>query len=170
MLAGVGGIALIACGRLGFDERTQPATGDAPAPDAVSTAFLRCDGVDDVVNLTFAAPVRIRTLEMRVRVPDPDTATSANFMMSASRPSQNGFAGVGIELPHYTGYQYTSGPQVPLSQIKRGDMIFYGPNASQHVALYLGDGKMVEAPQSGSIVKVSPLRTDGAMPMVVRLL
>ena len=79
-----------------------------------------------------------------------------------------GFAGVGIELPHYAGYQYTSGPQAPLLQIKRGDMIFYGPNASQHVALYLGDGKMVEAPQSGSIVKVSPLRTDGAMPMVVR--
>ncbi|WP_353735576.1 NlpC/P60 family protein [Gordonia sp. (in: high G+C Gram-positive bacteria)] len=80
------------------------------------------------------------------------------------------FAGVGIELPHYTGYQYTSGPHVPLAQMKRGDMVFYGPNASQHVALYLGDGKVVEAPQSGSIVKVSPLRTDGAMPMVVRLL
>lgn len=80
------------------------------------------------------------------------------------------FAGVGIELPHYTGYQYTSGPQVPLSQIQRGDMIFYGANASQHVALYLGDNKMVEAPQSGSVVKVSPLRTDGAMPNVVRLL
>lgn len=80
------------------------------------------------------------------------------------------FAGVGIDLPHYTGYQYTSGPQFPLSQIKRGDMIFYGPNASQHVALYLGDNKMVEAPESGSVVKVSPLRTSGAMPNVVRLL
>ncbi|MDL9935847.1 NlpC/P60 family protein [Gordonia sp. ABSL1-1] len=80
------------------------------------------------------------------------------------------FAGVGIELPHYTGYQYTSGPQVPLSQMRRGDMIFYGPNASQHVALYLGDNKMVEAPQSGDVVKVSPLRTDGAMPNAVRLL
>ncbi|MGW0035562.1 NlpC/P60 family protein [Gordonia sp. NPDC003376] len=80
------------------------------------------------------------------------------------------FAGVGIELPHYTGYQYTSGPQVPLSQMQRGDMIFYGPNASTHVAMYLGDGKMVEAPQSGDVVKVSPLRTDGAMPNVVRLL
>ena len=80
------------------------------------------------------------------------------------------FAGVGIELPHYTGYQYTSGPQVPLSQMRRGDMIFYGPNASQHVALYLGDNKMVEARQSGDVVKVSPLRTDGAMPNVVRLL
>ena len=71
------------------------------------------------------------------------------------------FAGVGIELPHYTGYQYNAGPHVPLAQRKRGDMIFYGPNASQHVALYLGDGKMVEAPQSGSIVKVSPVRTTG---------
>lgn len=81
-----------------------------------------------------------------------------------------GFAGVGIELPHYTGYQYTSGPQVPLAEMQRGDMIFYGPNASQHVALYLGDGKMVEAPQSGDVVKVSPVRTDGAMPNVVRLL
>ena len=80
------------------------------------------------------------------------------------------FAGVGIELPHYTGYQYNAGPHVPLAQRKRGDMIFYGPNASQHVALYLGDGKMVEAPQSGSIVKVSPVRTTGAMPYVVRLL
>ena len=79
------------------------------------------------------------------------------------------FAGIGISLPHYTGYQYTSGPRVPLSQMKRGDMIFYGPNASQHVALYLGNNQMVEAPQSGSVVKISPLRTSGAMPYVVRL-
>ncbi|EGD56146.1 NLP/P60 protein [Gordonia neofelifaecis NRRL B-59395] len=81
-----------------------------------------------------------------------------------------GFAGVGIDLPHYTGYQYTSGPQVPLSEMKRGDMIFYGPNASQHVALILGDGTMLEAPQSGDVVKISPVRTAGAMPYVVRLL
>lgn len=79
------------------------------------------------------------------------------------------FAGIGYDLPKYTGYQYTSGPQVPLSQMARGDMIFYGANASQHVALYLGDNKMVEAPQSGDVVKISPLRTDGAMPNVVRL-
>ncbi|GAA1904053.1 NlpC/P60 family protein [Williamsia serinedens] len=79
------------------------------------------------------------------------------------------FAGIGISLPHYTGYQYTSGPHVPLSQMQRGDMIFYGPNASQHVALYLGNNQMVEAPESGSVVKISPLRTSGAMPYVVRL-
>lgn len=79
------------------------------------------------------------------------------------------FAGIGVDLPHYTGYQYTSGPQVPLAEMQRGDMIFYGPNASTHVAMYLGDGTMIEAPQSGDVVKISPVRTDGAMPMVVRL-
>ncbi|MFC4604627.1 NlpC/P60 family protein [Rhodococcus kronopolitis] len=79
------------------------------------------------------------------------------------------FAGIGVSLPHYTGYQYTAGEQLPTSQMKRGDMIFYGPNASQHVALYLGNGEMLEAPQSGSIVKVSPVRWDGMTPYVVRM-
>ncbi|WP_443209431.1 NlpC/P60 family protein [Rhodococcus rhodochrous] len=79
------------------------------------------------------------------------------------------FAGIGISLPHYTGYQYTAGTQIPSSQMRRGDMIFYGPNASQHVALYLGDGQMLEAPQSGSFVKVSPVRWGGMTPYVVRM-
>ncbi|WP_305095000.1 NlpC/P60 family protein [Prescottella sp. R16] len=79
------------------------------------------------------------------------------------------FAGVGISLPHYTGYQYTAGTQVPSSQMRRGDMLFWGPGASQHVALYLGDGQMLEAPQSGSVVKVSPVRWDGMTPYAVRM-
>ncbi|MBE7190958.1 MAG: C40 family peptidase [Gordonia polyisoprenivorans] len=79
------------------------------------------------------------------------------------------FAGVGLSLPHYTGYQYTAGRQVPLAEMRRGDIIFYGPNASQHNAMILGDGTMIEAPQSGDVVKISPVRTSGAMPYVVRL-
>ncbi|MFD6199016.1 NlpC/P60 family protein [Mycobacteriaceae bacterium NPDC060252] len=81
-----------------------------------------------------------------------------------------GFAAVGIRLRHYTGYQYTSGRQVPSAQMKRGDMIFYGPNASQHVALYLGNGQMLEAPNTGDVVKVSPVRTSGMTPFVTRLI
>jgi cell wall-associated NlpC family hydrolase len=79
------------------------------------------------------------------------------------------FAGIGISLPHYTGYQYTAGEQVPSEEMQRGDMIFYGPNASQHVALYLGDNEMLEAPQSGSTVRISPVRWDGMTPYAVRM-
>ena len=80
------------------------------------------------------------------------------------------FAGVGIKLDHYSGSQYNAGRKIPSSQMRRGDMIFYGPNASQHVTMYLGDGQMLEAPYTGSVVKVSPVRTSGMTPYVTRLI
>ncbi|MFI6094112.1 NlpC/P60 family protein [Lentzea sp. NPDC051213] len=80
------------------------------------------------------------------------------------------FAGVGVYLPHYSGYQYNSGRKVPLSQMAPGDMIFWGPGGGTHVALYLGGGMMVEAPHSGAVVRISPVRYGGIMPYVTRLL
>ena len=78
------------------------------------------------------------------------------------------FAGVGIKLPHYSGSQYNMGRKIPSAQMRRGDVIFYGPGGSQHVTLYLGQGQMLEAPYTGSVVKVSPVRTSGMTPYVVR--
>ncbi|MDO5729997.1 NlpC/P60 family protein [Corynebacterium sphenisci] len=80
------------------------------------------------------------------------------------------YAGVGITLPHYTGYQYQRGTHYPVSQMQRGDLLFWGPNGHGHVAIYLGDGTMIEAPQSGSVVKISKVRYNGMTPNVVRLL
>lgn len=80
------------------------------------------------------------------------------------------YAAAGIALPHYTGYQYQRGTQVPASEAKRGDLLFWGPNGSQHVAIYLGDGTMIEAPQSGMNVQISPVRWSGMTPYAVRLL
>ncbi|MFN8033453.1 MAG: NlpC/P60 family peptidoglycan endopeptidase RipA [Mycobacterium sp.] len=78
------------------------------------------------------------------------------------------FAGVGIKLPHYSGSQYNMGTKIPSAQMRRGDVIFYGPGGSQHVTLYLGNGQMLEAPYTGSTVKISPVRTSGMTPFVVR--
>ncbi|WP_433273069.1 NlpC/P60 family protein [Actinosynnema sp. CS-041913] len=80
------------------------------------------------------------------------------------------FAGVGVYLPHYSGYQYNAGRKVPLSQAQRGDMLFWGPGGGTHVALYLGGGMMVEAPYSGSSVRIAPVRYGGIMPYATRLL
>lgn len=80
------------------------------------------------------------------------------------------FAGVGIALPHYTGYQYNYGEKIDPAQMQRGDLIFYGPEAEHHVAIYLGDGKMLEAPQSGSHVQISDVRWSGMSPSAVRLI
>jgi cell wall-associated NlpC family hydrolase len=78
------------------------------------------------------------------------------------------FAGVGIKLPHYSGSQYDMGRKIPASQMRRGDVIFYGPGGAQHVTLYLGNGQMLEAPYTGSDVHISPVRTSGMTPYVIR--
>jgi cell wall-associated NlpC family hydrolase len=78
------------------------------------------------------------------------------------------FAGVGIKLPHYSGSQYNLGRKIPTSQMRRGDVIFYGPGGSQHVTIYLGQGQMLEAPDIGLKVRVAPVRTSGMTPSVVR--
>ncbi len=78
------------------------------------------------------------------------------------------FAGAGIKLPHYSGSQYQMGRQIPSSQMRRGDVIFYGPGGSQHVALYLGNNQMIEAPYTGATVRIASVRTGGMTPFVVR--
>ena len=80
------------------------------------------------------------------------------------------FAGVGVLLPRYSGDQYEAGRKIPPSQAKRGDLLFWGPGGGQHEAIYLGGGRMIEAQQTGVPVKVSPVRTSGMTPYVVRVI
>lgn len=75
------------------------------------------------------------------------------------------YAQVGVALPHSSGAQFASGGQVVAwAQARPGDLLFYG-SVVHHVALFLGSiggvPYMVEAPQSGDVVRVSAVRTGG---------
>ena len=83
---------------------------------------------------------------------------------------QVSFAGVGVLIPKYSGDQYDTGRKVPVSQAKRGDLLFWGPGGTQHVAIFLGNGQMLEASGSGGKVQVSPVRTSGLQPYVARII
>ena len=72
------------------------------------------------------------------------------------------YAQVGISLPHYSGAQYQMTAPISLGEIAPGDLLFYGPGGDEHVAMYVGGGMMVEAPQTGYNVHITPIRTgDG---------
>lgn len=69
---------------------------------------------------------------------------------------------VGIQLDHWTGTQWTSGPHVPTDQLRRGDLLFFGyisrdPGTIHHVGMYIGNGLMVHAPQTGDVVRISSI-------------
>ena len=80
------------------------------------------------------------------------------------------FAGVGVQIPKYSGDQYSAGRHISPSQAKRGDLIFYGPQGSQHVTIYLGDGQMMEASSAAGQVTISPVRTAGMTPYLTRII
>jgi cell wall-associated NlpC family hydrolase len=81
------------------------------------------------------------------------------------------FAAAGKRLPHYSGYQATAGRRVPLSQKAPGDMLFWATRGKiHHVALYIGNNQMVEAPYSGSHVRIAQVRYGGIVGYATRLL
>ena len=71
------------------------------------------------------------------------------------------YAQVGISLPHFSGAQYASTTHISMADIQPGDLLFYGPGGSDHVAMYVGGGSMIEAPYTGASVWITGVRTDG---------
>jgi cell wall-associated NlpC family hydrolase len=82
------------------------------------------------------------------------------------------FNGAGVPLPRVSRNQFNAGRKVPISDLRAGDLVFYKRGAApiHHVAMYIGDGDMVEAPYTGANVRVVPLRRAGLVPQATRLL
>jgi peptidoglycan DL-endopeptidase RipA len=85
----------------------------------------------------------------------------------ASGLMQYAYAGAGIKLPRSSGEMYRVGQKVLPQQARRGDLIFYGPEGTQSVAMYLGNNQMLEV---GDVVQVSPVRSNAMAPYLVRVL
>ena len=78
------------------------------------------------------------------------------------------FGGVGIKMPRSSGEQYKVGRKILPSQALPGDLIFYGPEGGQSVAMFVGNGQMIEA--TDPAVTVSPVRTNGMAPYLSRII
>jgi cell wall-associated NlpC family hydrolase len=74
------------------------------------------------------------------------------------------FEAAGVSLPHSSAAQSRMGKSVPFNKKQPGDLLFFGRPVS-HVAIYLGGGRMVHAPRSGSRVKVAEANL-GRKPLV----
>ena len=72
----------------------------------------------------------------------------------------------GIFMPHYAASQYNYGNVHPsVDQLQPGDLTFWSSDGTQagihHVAIYVGNGNVIEAPHTGSVVKIVPLWFSG---------
>ncbi|WP_112490301.1 C40 family peptidase [Streptomyces bacillaris] len=69
------------------------------------------------------------------------------------------WAAAGRPVPRTSQEQWKQLPKVPVSSLRPGDLVVYFPKAT-HVALYIGDGLVVQAPRPGARVKVSPIASN----------
>jgi len=77
------------------------------------------------------------------------------------------YAQLGVSLPHNAAAQYSVLPHVPTSDLEPGDLVFfYGLG---HVGIYIGDGMMIHAPHTGTVVQISSIAGEGGIAGVARV-
>lgn len=69
------------------------------------------------------------------------------------------WATAGRTIPRTSQEQWRQLPKVPIRSLRPGDLVIYFPKAT-HVALYIGNGLVVQAPRPGTSVKVSPVASN----------
>jgi cell wall-associated NlpC family hydrolase len=131
----------------------QAAAASAPAAPAPAPAPVNVN-----VDPNSRAGVAVQTALAQVGDPyvwaaaGPDSFDCSGLTMYA-------WAAAGVSLPHSSAMQYSATTRVSTSSLMPGDLLFYY-SPIHHVAMYIGGGRMVEAPYSGQNVRVVPLRTS----------
>ena len=71
---------------------------------------------------------------------------------------------LGVSLPHYAAAQFAEFPKLDPTQLQPGDLVFFEPrlDGPGHVALYLGNDQILEAPHTGALVRVNSLSGEAA--------
>ena len=158
-----------------------PTIGPAPSPAATETAAPQ-PGAGGVVASVPGAQLRqaefttdapdvraaaaIRTALAQIGLPyvwGGNGPTNGDAGFDCSGLTTFSYASAGVSLPRTAHTQYNTGPHVPDgAPLQPGDLVFYGTTARvHHVGMYLGAGRMVNAPTFGKPVQVAFYRYPG---------
>jgi cell wall-associated NlpC family hydrolase len=141
--------------------RAAATTTTATAPAATTTTAQPAPAVTTttvapaVPGPSQAATIAVQAALSRVGDPyvwgaaGPDAFDCSGLVMWA-------YAQAGIYLPHYSGSQYADTTHIPMSDLEPGDLVFPA-DPGEHVAMYIGNGEIVQAPYTGADVQVVPL-------------
>jgi cell wall-associated NlpC family hydrolase len=135
------------------------------AAQSAGGAAVLADKTSTALPPAISAAIWAAALEIGVpyvwggETPLPDR--SAGF--DCSGLVQWAYGKAGIALPRTAQDQYDAVTPVPASAVQPGDLVFWndGTTSVQHVAIYVGQGLVLEAPSTGSVVSYAPLWATG---------
>ena len=67
----------------------------------------------------------------------------------------------GVDLPRTAAAQYDAIAHVSLSDLQPGDLLFWGYGGISHVGMYVGGGDIINAPETGEVVRIEPIWNNG---------
>ena len=121
---------------------------------AGTAPFQKANGV--TVSPTLPYPAGYTPLRAEVAVDQRAVALGTPYVWDAAGPSAFDCSGLtmwawshaGVPLNHYTGDQVNEGARVAPNQLLPGDLVLFGSDL-HHVGMYLGEGYMIDAPDTG---------------------
>jgi peptidoglycan DL-endopeptidase CwlO len=104
----------------------------------------------------------VAAAESQLRVPYVWGGETPGVGFDCSGLVQWAWRQAGVNLPRTSGAQFAATTPVSIADLEPGDLLFYGPDGSDHVAMYVGGNTMIEAPETGQLVHLTPLRLGGS--------
>jgi cell wall-associated NlpC family hydrolase len=111
---------------------------------------------------TEAAAIAISYAFDQIGTPYVWGAETPGVGFDCSGLTQAAYAAAGVRIPRTSTAQWTALPHVPLGDLEPGDLVFFepgefSPGLPGHVGIYIGDGEMVDAPHTGTDVRIDEL-------------
>ena len=150
--------------KIEFDE-----SGEGDGDDEISAAYVSSEFVEGRYALSEAikfspteesASLRSRIVNYAMKFlgnPYVWGGTSLTKGADCSGFTMSVMKNFGISLPHYSGSQAKSGKRIKSSEMRPGDLVFYGNSRGRinHVAMYIGNGQVINAASRRSGIKIS---------------
>ena len=111
----------------------------------------------NIPSVSARAQTAVRAALSQLGVPYRYGQSSPGRAFDCSGLTTYAWGKAGVGLPRNSRRQYNALPKIPKQMAQAGDLIFTG-SPIHHVGIYLGNGTMVHAPQTGDVVKVGPIR------------
>ena len=102
--------------------------------------------------------VAVRAAESQIGVPYVWGGASPGYGFDCSGLAMWAWGQAGVSLPHSAEDQYLSIEHIPFSDLQPGDLVFYASGGYvYHVVMYIGDGKVVQAEQTGTLIQITTM-------------